>query len=131
MLGLGLRQTKAYKLHNIMGGKFLFRLIQTDFGLLKKIRAGNSSRSRQYSFQSWVSTLSFRSPHLYEISRHCNTAHNAGAVPGFEKGCGSGALTNICLANLGDFLKNLAQKGGACAPPLDLRLQWPLNEDNL
>ena len=55
-----------------------------------------------------------------------------GRFQDLKEECGSGALTNICLANLGDFLKNLAQKGGgACAPPLDLRLQWPLNEDNL
>ena len=119
MLGLGLRQTKAYKLNNIMGGKFLFRLIQTDFGLLKKIRAGNSSRSRQYSFQSWASTLSFRSPHLYEISRHCNTAHNAGAVPGFEKGVWFGRSNQYLFGQfIGDFLKNLAQKGGGVRPPL-------------
>ena len=43
----------------------------------------------------------------------------------------SGARTNICLANLGDVLKNLAQKGvGVRAPPLDPRLQWSLNEGN-
>ena len=41
-----------------------------------------------------------------------------GRFQDLKKECGSGALTNICLANLGDFLKNLAQKGeGACAPP--------------
>ena len=119
MLGLGLRQTKAYKLHNIMGGKFLFRLIQADFGLLKKVGAGNSSRSRQYSFQSWVSTLSFRSPHLYEISRHCNTAHNAGAVPGFEKGVWFGRSNQYLFGQFRGLFKEFGTKrgGGACAPP--------------
>ena len=42
----------------------------------------------------------------------------------------SGARTNICLANLADVLKNLAQKGVGVRPPLDPRLQWSLNEDN-
>ena len=47
-----------------------------------------------------------------------------GQFQDLKKECGSGALTNICLANLGDFLKNLAQKeGGVRPPPLDLRLQ--------
>ena len=117
MLGLGLRQTKTYKLHNIMGGNFPFRLIQTDFGFLKKIRAGNSSRSRQYSFQSGVSTLSFRSPHLYEISRHCNTAHNAGAVPGFEKGVWFGRSNQYLFGQFRGLFKEFGTKRGGVRPP--------------
>ena len=77
----------------------------------------------QYSFQSWVLTLCCRSRHLYEISRHCNTAHNAGADPGFEKGGGLRAQTNFFFDNLGDFLKNLAQKGVGVHP---LQMSWTI-----
>ena len=118
-----------------MGGKFLFRLIQTDFGLLKKIRTGNSSSldlgnilfslGFQHSVSDPLTSMKF------QVTATQPTMQ--GRFQDSKKECGSSALslTNICLANLGDFLKNLAQKGGACAPPLDLRLQWPLNEDNL
>ena len=45
--------------------------------------------------------------------------------PGFEKGGGageSGACPKIYLANLGNFLKNLTQKGVGVRPPLNPRL---------
>ena len=131
MLGLGLRQTKAYKLHNIMGEKFLFRLIQADFGLLKKIRAGNSSRSRLgnilFSLGFQLSVSDPLTSMKFPVTATQPTMQ--GRFQDLKKECGSAALTNICLANLGDFLKNLAQ--ARPPPPLDLRLQWPLNEDNL
>ena len=46
----------------------------------------------------------------------------SGADPGFEKGRaqgGRGLAPKIFLANLGDFLKNLAQKGVGVRPSLD------------
>ena len=95
MLGLGLRHTPT---NYTIFGVGNFHLIQ-------------------YSFQSWVSTLCCRSRHLYEISRHCNTAHNAGADPGYEKGGGLRAQTNNFFWQFKGLFKEFGAKRGGRAPP--------------